>query len=65
MNSSKKDLIFNNRNIKAKLYKRDDFYNGFKFKGPCVILEKTSTIFIPDKSICEVDKYGNILTRLN
>ncbi|NIQ14121.1 MAG: hydantoinase/oxoprolinase family protein [Candidatus Dadabacteria bacterium] len=65
VNSSKKDLIFNNRNIKAKLYKRDDFYNGFKFKGPCVILEKTSTIFIPDKSICEVDKYGNILTRLN
>jgi len=42
----------------------NDFYSGFRLKGPSLILEDTSTLFIPRDFSCEVDKFGNILAKV-
>ncbi len=43
-------------------YDRSRFYNGFVFKGPSIINEDTSTIFIPEGFRCVVDRFGNIVS---
>lgn len=53
--------FFHNREIKIKYYRRDDFFPGFVFSGPALILENTSTLFIPPDFRCRVDEWGNIL----
>ena len=59
--TEKVDLFYKNKYHKARIYERDNFYSGYKFRGPAVILEPTSTLFIPPKFNCHVDYYGNIL----
>ncbi|NIT13013.1 MAG: hypothetical protein GTN99_01845 [Candidatus Dadabacteria bacterium] len=55
------NIFYNNKNILAKIYNRDDFYSGFAFKGPAIVLERTSTLFITPEYRCETDIYGNIV----
>lgn len=43
-------------------YDRCRFYNGFVFKGPSIINEDTSTLFIPEGFRCVVDRFGNIVS---
>jgi len=57
----KNPLILGGKEISSKIYMRDEFYSGFKFKGPAIVLEKTSTLFITPEYKCEVDKWGNIV----
>lgn len=57
-------LFFNNERLDVKSYVRDDFYGGFTFMGPALILENTSTLFIPPRFRCEVDRFGHILARV-
>jgi len=45
-------------------YNRDDFYPGFNFNGPCVVIEETSTIYIPEGFTSHTDEYGNIFSEL-
>ncbi len=56
----KSTLILSGKEINAKIYRREEFYPGFKFRGPAIVLEKTSTLFITPEYKCEVDKWGNI-----
>lgn len=53
--------FYQNKNIRTKIINRDDFYSGFQFDGCAIILEKTSTLFIPPQFKCTVDNFGNIL----
>jgi len=46
-------------------YKREEFFPGLNFYGPCIITEETSTIYIPFGFHCHVDEYGNILSLQN
>jgi len=57
-------LFYNNKLIEVKSFERSDFYSGFNFKGPALIFESTSTLFILPDFRCEVDKFGNILARI-
>ncbi len=56
----KKKIIFEGRQISVATYKREEFYCGFAFTGPSLILENTSTIFVPPDYKCAVDDWGNI-----
>ena len=40
-------IIFGGKKLKLKEYRREQFYSGYKFSGPALVLEDTSTIFIP------------------
>jgi N-methylhydantoinase A len=62
--SEKAKLFFNNKSLDARSYVRGDFYGGFAFKGPALVLENTSTIFIPPTFRCSVDRFGNIIARV-
>jgi N-methylhydantoinase A len=57
-------LVFSKKEIRIRSYKRNDFFPGFGFSGPAIILENTSTLFIPPGFRCEVDEWGNILARV-
>jgi len=56
--------FFHNKEIKIKSYRRDDFFPGFDFSGPAMILENTSTLFIPPDFRCRVDEWGNIVAEI-
>lgn len=59
--SDTRKLIHGGVNVDAAVYRRGDFYPGFSFDGPSIVLEDTSTLFIPPDFECKVDKYGNII----
>ncbi len=62
--SQKEKLFFQNKEILVKSYRREDFYAGFIFSGPALILESTATLFVPPDFRCEVDDWGNILVNV-
>jgi len=62
--TSKEKIIFGGESINVKAYSRKDFYSGYKFKGPALVLEDTSTILIPPGYKCHVDDWGNIISVL-
>ncbi len=62
--TSKDTIIFGGKNINLLAYSRKDFYSGYKFKGPALVLEDTSTILIPPGYKCHVDDWGNIISIL-
>jgi len=57
-------MIFNGKRIDIKVYNRNAFYSGYKFNGPALILEDTSTTFITPKFKCSVDDWGNIIAKI-
>lgn len=58
---SKEKIVFGGKSISLKVYERKHFYSGYKFKGPALVLEQTSTILIPPGYKCHVDDWGNII----
>jgi N-methylhydantoinase A len=58
------EIIFNGKRIDIKVYNRSAFYSGYKFHGPALILEDTSTTFITPKFKCSVDDWGNIIAKI-
>jgi len=60
----KSKLFYDNKLIEVKSFERGDFFSGFNFKGPALIFESTSTLFILPDFRCEVDKFGSILARV-
>jgi len=59
--ASKESVIIDGREMKARAYTREDFYPGFRFPGPAIIFEETSTLYVAPGFKCEVDKFGNII----
>lgn len=62
--TSKEKIIFGGESINVKAYSRKEFYSGYKFKGPALVLEDTSTILIPPGYKCHIDDWGNIISVL-
>lgn len=60
--TSKERIIFGGKNVSAVIYSRNDLYPSFKFEGPALVLEDTSTILIPPGYKCHVDDWGNIIS---
>ena len=62
--SKKEKLFYREKEIGVHSYRRHDFFPGFTFSGPALILESTSTLFIAPDFWCEVDEWGNIMARV-
>ena len=45
------------------LYEREQLAPGFRFQGPVVIVEYSSTTVVPPDFVCVVDKYQNLVLR--
>lgn len=58
----KRKVMYNGSYVDTDVYRRDEFYSGFGFNGPAIVLEDTSTLFIPVGYECTVDPYGNIIS---
>ncbi len=62
--SSGSSVYIDNKWFDMKCYYRDQFYDGFAFEGPSIVVEDTSTLFIPEGFRCVVDQFGNMLSDL-
>ncbi len=62
--ASRESVIIDGRETKAMAYVREDFYPGFRFRGPAIVFEDTSTLYVAPGFRCEVDKWGNILATI-
>jgi len=60
---SKERIIFGGKSVIVSVFNRRDFYSGFAFAGPALILEDTSTILIPHGYRCRVDEWGDIIAK--
>ena len=60
---SKERIVFGGKSVIVSVFNRRDFYSGFEFAGPALILEDTSTTLIPRGYRCHVDKWGNIIAK--
>jgi len=60
----KERVFFKGSEIELRCYIREDFFSGFKFQGPALVVEDTSTLFIPPEFRCEVDDWGNIVAKV-
>ncbi len=52
---------FNGKWTKANVYDRINLPTGSSIKGPALIVEETSTTFLPPGHVCSVDGYGNLI----
>lgn len=59
--TSKENVIIDGRETKTRSYMREDFYPGFRFPGPAIVFEETSTLYVAPGFKCEVDEFGNII----
>ncbi len=46
---------------RTPLYERSQFYPGSRLRGPAVIVEESSTTFLPGDVRCVVDERGNLI----
>ncbi len=59
----RKNIVLGAKEISVSAFERAGFYPGFKFNGPAIVFEDTSTLFIMPGYRCEVDGWGNIIAR--
>ena len=57
----KKNVVFGGKEAAVSAFEREGFYPGFKFKGPALVFEDTSTLLIMPGYGCEIDAWGNII----
>jgi len=55
-----KELYFEGEKLKAPVILRDELKAGNLLRGPALVVEYTSTLFIPPRWRGEVDPYGNL-----
>lgn len=60
---AKKKIVLGGREKAVNAFERAEFYPGFKFKGPALVFEDTSTLLVMPGYRCEVDGWGNIIAK--
>ncbi len=59
-----KPVWFDGRARNTRFYERDRLQPGMRFPGPAVVVEYSSTTFVPPGFVCRVDEYHDlVLTR--
>jgi N-methylhydantoinase A len=58
-------VVFDHERIETKIIDRKKLLSGNRLKGPCVVVEYTSTILIPPFASAFVDGYGNLILDIN
>ena len=59
-----RDVFFEYRPVKTRVYHRDLLRNGNRIPGPAIMVEYSSTIVIPPFAEAGVDEYGNIVMEI-
>ncbi len=59
-----KDVIFDGKSYKTKIYNRDKLKAGNRIEGASIIVEYSSTIVIPPFAKAYIDRYENIIIEL-
>ena len=59
----KTKFYFRGKWFKADVYIRNDIREYTKIKGPALIVEDTSTTFLPPDFICSIDNYENLIIK--
>jgi N-methylhydantoinase A len=59
----KTKFYFRGKWFKADVYIRNDIREYAKIKGPALIVEDTSTTFLPPDFICSIDNYENLIIK--
>jgi N-methylhydantoinase A len=55
--------FFNGKWMQANIYDRLNLSTGSSIKGPALIVEETSTTFVPPNYMCLVDAYENLIIK--
>ena len=58
-----KSVWFGRRRYPTLLYDRNHLYAGAHFLGPAVVVEYSSTTFVPPDFSCQVDEYLNLVLK--
>ena len=56
-----KPIYYQNQRLQANIYDRSQLHPGDRFNGPAVVVEYSSTTFVPPASSAYVDEYSNLL----
>jgi len=59
-----RDVVFDCKPVKTKIYERERLTTGNKLAGPSVVVEYSSTIVIPPFAEARVDAYGNLIMEI-
>ncbi|REF73420.1 hydantoinase/oxoprolinase family protein [Paracoccus versutus] len=63
--ASRREVWFDNQpHANTPIFTREDLPAGFEIAGPAIVEQFDSTIVIPPKSVAHVDKYLNIVIKL-
>ena len=54
------DVFFDNRYEKTNVYKMEDLSYGHVLGGPCIVMDKLSTILVEPDCSCVVSEQGNL-----
>ncbi len=57
----KRAVVFQGKELQATVWERDALLPGNVFQGPAVVVEYSSTIFIPPFATVTVDAHGNMI----
>ncbi len=57
-------LIYHGEILKAGVYLRDKLVWGNRIEGPAVVVEYSSTTFLPPESLAYVDRVGNLVVEV-
>ena len=60
-----REVLFGSKFIKSKVYSRDRLVWGNVLEGPAVVVEYSSTTFLPPGTRGEVDRFGNLVLDVN
>ena len=59
----KAKCYFRGKWYKADVYNRNSVRTHLRIKGPALIVEDTSTTFLPPDYICNIDNYENLIIK--
>ena len=61
----RKVYVGDGRYEEFSIYRRDNLLSGNTFSGPALIEEATATTVVQTGQTCSVEKYGNLVIKLN
>lgn len=59
--AGRREMIFDGKKMKGRLYERDLLLAGDRFRGPAVVTEFSATTVLPPGAACRVDEWGNLI----
>lgn len=56
-----RDIYFDGRSWSAAVYSREELFSGFTFRGPAIVEQYDTTVFVTPGFTVSVDGYGNLI----